>query len=260
MDIDAPMYSFLMRFYRNGERENPRFFRRLNHPDLKDMRVLEVGCGTGSLAVYMAETLGVASVTACDYQKPNIEFARCRLAAESPELVGRIEYTDSPIEELVAAGESFDAVVSKDVFEHVIDFSGALSQISRLLKPGGRLLSGWGPLYYSPRGGHGLTRIPYDHLLPERFLVSRFNRTHPQDPPISSVRDYGVNKFTYRTYRRALSHLGFERELWEIDRCESAAGRFAAVMARLLPYPLNEPLIFNVYIILRKPLPAGRKS
>lgn len=256
MDIDAPMYSFLMRFYRNGEKENPRFFQRLNHPDLRGMRILEVGCGTGSLAVYMVEELGAASVTACDYQTPNIEFARCRLAAESPWLAGRIEYTDSPIEKLIAAGESFDAVVSKDVFEHILDFPGALSQMSRLLKPGGRLLSGWGPLYYSPRGGHGLTRIPYDQLLPERFLVSRFNRTHPQDPPISSVRNYGVNKLTYRTYRNELCKLGFEREYWEIDRCESAAGRCAAFLARLLPYPLNEPLIFNVYIILRKPVSA----
>ncbi len=253
MDIEAPMYSFLMRFYRHGEMENPRFFRRLNHPDLTGLRVLEVGCGTGSLAVYMVEKLGAAAVTACDYQTANIEFARCRLAAESPELVGRIEYTDSHIENLIAAGESFDAVVCKDVFEHIIDFPAALSQISRLLKPGGRLLSGWGPLYYSPRGGHGLTRIPYDHLLPERYLVSRYNRTHPQDPAISSVRDYGVNKLTYRTYRRELSKLGFVREFWGIDCCESFAGRCAGLLARLLPYPLCEPLIFNVYIILRKP-------
>jgi cyclopropane-fatty-acyl-phospholipid synthase len=101
-------------------------------------RVLDVGCGWGSFAIHAATSHG-ARVVGITLSVPQAEEARRRVAHAGVE--DRVEIRVADYREL--AGESFDAVASVGMVEHV----GA-SQIDRyaqvlagLLRPGGVLLN-----------------------------------------------------------------------------------------------------------------------
>jgi SAM-dependent methyltransferase len=62
----------------------------------------------------------------------------------------------------------FDLVVSNQVFEHVVDLDEVLSEISRVLKPGGKLICVF-PSKEVWREGH--CGVPWAHWLPEEFRL-----------------------------------------------------------------------------------------
>ena len=101
---------------------------------LKDLTVLDVGCGAGlvteSLARMGAEATGLdASADA---------IAAARVHAEESGLV--IDYYAGSAEELAEAGRQFDLITALEVVEHVADVDLFLSALARLLKPGGLLV------------------------------------------------------------------------------------------------------------------------
>lgn len=110
------------------------YFRRVLREQTADVRgktLLDVGCGGGILAEEFAE-LGM-QVTGIDPSGSSIETAR-RHASQS----------GFPITYLVGAGEQlpfadaqFDYVSCCDVLEHVHDVDAVISEVSRVLKPGG---------------------------------------------------------------------------------------------------------------------------
>ena len=128
-------------------------------------RVLDFGCGHGALAVEGAR-LG-ARVTGIDTSAARIGFAARKAATEYPELAERLKFLCCRVQDV--AGEAcFDAILSKDTFEHVADIDGVLVAFRRLLAPGGRVYLGFSPLWYSPFGDHGFLtrrRVPWLHLL-----------------------------------------------------------------------------------------------
>jgi SAM-dependent methyltransferase len=96
-------------------------------------RVLDIGCGTGRLARWIAERVGPkGSVVGIDPLQERVEIARSRGGAERFE-VGQAEDL-SAFEEA-----SFDAVCMSAVFHWVTDKAKALAEIRRVLRPGGRL-------------------------------------------------------------------------------------------------------------------------
>jgi SAM-dependent methyltransferase len=96
-------------------------------------RVLDVGCGTGRLARYIAERVGpVGSVVGIDPLAERIAVARAN--------AGSLSFEVGQAEDLSAfASETFDAVCMSAVFHWVSDKPRALSEIRRVLRPGGRL-------------------------------------------------------------------------------------------------------------------------
>lgn len=94
-------------------------------------RVLDVGCGTGRLAEWIAARIG-PGVVGIDPLPERIALARARAPGLRFE-VGRAE-------DLAGfANGSFDAVCLSAVLHWVEDKAGALAGISRVLRPGGRL-------------------------------------------------------------------------------------------------------------------------
>ena len=98
-------------------------------------RVLEIGAGNGlNFAFYDPDR--VERVEATEPDSVMLEHARKRAAA-APVPVNLIQ---APVENLPFADESFDSVVVTLVFCSVSDPPRGLSEIRRVLKPGGALL------------------------------------------------------------------------------------------------------------------------
>ncbi|ADD41341.1 class I SAM-dependent methyltransferase [Stackebrandtia nassauensis] len=92
-------------------------------------RLLDVGCGTGSVAA-AARDRG-AAVTAVDPEQSMVEIASRRVP-EATVLAG--ELPRLPFED-----DAFDAVVANFVLNHVGDPLAALGELRRVLRPHGRL-------------------------------------------------------------------------------------------------------------------------
>jgi len=95
-------------------------------------RVLDVGCGTGRLAAWMAGVVGPGDVVGIDPLPDRVAVARARAPGLRFE-VGRAE-------DLGAFGnETFDVVCMSAVFHWVQDKPLALAEARRVLRTGGRL-------------------------------------------------------------------------------------------------------------------------
>jgi SAM-dependent methyltransferase len=93
-------------------------------------RVLEVGPGPGELSERMANELG-AEVVAIDISPRMVELTRER----------GIEARVGDVQDLPFADATFDLVVAGWVLFHPPDLDRAVSEISRVLRPGGRLVA-----------------------------------------------------------------------------------------------------------------------
>lgn len=102
---------------------------------LSGLRLLDIGCGGGLVAEPMAR-LG-AAVVGADASEKNIGVARLH-ATESG--VG-VDYRCTSAEDLAAAGEMFDVVLTLEVVEHVADLEGFLRYCGSMVKPGGLLIA-----------------------------------------------------------------------------------------------------------------------
>ena len=128
---DAPLY--LMHSSVNPARVG--YLKKKLFDDLKvnpqGKAALEVGCGGGILCEEIAR-MGF-NVTGID---PSLQSLR--IAADHAKAGGlRIEYEQGTGEALKYRNNSFDIVFCCDVLEHVRDVSKVISEISRILKPGG---------------------------------------------------------------------------------------------------------------------------
>lgn len=169
--------------------------------------------------------LRVAEVNGCgalhDYLDLNPDLAYSEYGSEDPAIpsedLARLSYRDS----------AFDLVLTSDTLEHVPDLRGALDEIERILKPGGRhiftvpvvwdgrksrrraVLDGDRIVHLYPPSYHGV----WDAQSPDRLVFHEFGddaldylrtpgtdttvRQHPGNPSISvfvAVKADGINR------------------------------------------------------------------
>ena len=99
-------------------------------------RVIDIGVGPGLLAHDLARLVGdTGRIVGLDMAPAMIKMARTRLAA-----LPQAECVEGDACALKFADASFDAAVSTQVYEYVADMPGALSELRRVLRPGGRAL------------------------------------------------------------------------------------------------------------------------
>jgi len=101
-------------------------------------RVLEVGCGAGGCAVYLAQTLG-AEVTGLDMNENGIRTAEEWARSSGLSSRVRFMYRDAG-DKLPFADCSFDAVFANDAMCHIPHRLETLREWHRVLQPEGRML------------------------------------------------------------------------------------------------------------------------
>jgi ubiquinone/menaquinone biosynthesis C-methylase UbiE len=103
----------------------------LDYAGARDLDVLDVGCGQGiDLCEY---ALAGARATGIDITPRHLELARSHLA----ELAVVAHVVRGDAEQLPFSNDSFDRVSSNGVLHHTPDMPAALSEIRRVLRPGG---------------------------------------------------------------------------------------------------------------------------
>ncbi|MBS0394387.1 MAG: class I SAM-dependent methyltransferase [Proteobacteria bacterium] len=100
-------------------------------------RILELGCGWGSLTLAMAARFPAARITAVSNSRPQREFIEARARERG---LGNVEVItcDANVLEF-PAGTRFDRVVSVEMFEHLRNYEVLLARIAGWLRPGGTL-------------------------------------------------------------------------------------------------------------------------
>ncbi len=101
------------------------------------MRVLDVGCGRGDVALLVARIVGdEGEVIGIDRDRASIELARRR--AREMELT-RVRFEEHDLHELGSEYGTFDAVVGRRVLMYLADPVDALRQLARLVRTDGRV-------------------------------------------------------------------------------------------------------------------------
>jgi ubiquinone/menaquinone biosynthesis C-methylase UbiE len=98
------------------------------------MRVIDCGCGQGSITVGLAEAVAPGEVVGIDREPSQIEAARLWAAEHG---ATGIRFEVGSIYELPVPDASFDAAFAHTVLEHVDDPLRALREMRRVLKPSG---------------------------------------------------------------------------------------------------------------------------
>lgn len=104
--------------------------------EIAGKHVLDIGCGSGAIAVILARDFGAAKVTGIDVETPVCEAARKRVKAAG--LSDRIDIVKVDPGPMPFADATFDVVFSKDSIIHIPDKAAMASEAFRVLKPGGR--------------------------------------------------------------------------------------------------------------------------
>ena len=97
--------------------------------DLTGKKVLEVSCGAGGGASYIARTMGPASYTGLDLNPASIE--KCRKSHDVPGL----DFVQGDAQNLPFPDGSFDAVINVEASHQYPDFARFLAEVVRVLRP-----------------------------------------------------------------------------------------------------------------------------
>lgn len=100
-----------------------------HHLDHQQLQALDVGCGTGAI-LELLQTNGYQA-RGIDMSEEALRFCREKNLVVSYGLINNLPFTDN----------TFDIVVAADVLEHVEEDGQALTEIKRILKPGGFLIA-----------------------------------------------------------------------------------------------------------------------
>jgi ubiquinone/menaquinone biosynthesis C-methylase UbiE len=115
----------------------------------EDVRVLDVGCGTGEVASRLAEMYPRAEVLGVDVLDGSLELARARYAHLAP----RLRFENQSAFELAADDGTFDLTVNRHMLHSVPQVERVLAEQVRVTRRGGRL-----------------------HLIPEDYGMLHFQR------------------------------------------------------------------------------------
>jgi ubiquinone/menaquinone biosynthesis C-methylase UbiE len=203
-------------------------------------RVLDVGAGTGHAGLVFARD-GI-EIVALDMTAAMLHEAQ-GLARERQAL---LEPVRGVAENLPFSDAAFDGVVCRYCAHHFLDIAGAITEIRRVLRPGGPFLF-------------------VDHVAPEDDVADEFvNRldwlrdpSHHREPRLSEYRswfaDAGLEIDTIEHFReQMIAEPWFRRARTPADREAEARAMLAAATPELREIfsIVEDPLAFDLHMVL----------
>jgi SAM-dependent methyltransferase len=174
--------------------------------DLREKRVLDVGCGTGWVAWVLGNEYG-CEASGVDVQRRGAwdELGGPRVSYHTVDIA-----TDNPF-----PPDTFDRIVSYTVLEHVVHPHAVLSTIYDILKPGGLA---WlrVNLYAGTQASHRYRDIyfPWPHLLFTDEVVREFDQRAGRPPRGNAW----VNRLSWKHYEHYFALIGFTLRDVQFDR------------------------------------------
>ena len=135
------------------------------------MEILDLGCGWGSLTLWVAERYPAARVLAVSNSPAQRRFVRAR---GNP----RVEVVTADVN-VFDTERRFDRVVSVEMFEHVRNWEALLARVRGWLEPGGKAflhVFAHERLAYPFEDGWMARRFFTGGLMPSHTLLDRFGR------------------------------------------------------------------------------------
>lgn len=120
---------------------------------LRGKSVLECACGAGKLTTVLAEQ--AKSVRSFDISPQSVRITRQRVEKKG---LTNVKVDVASMEELPYEDESFDIVVGLFILHHLADLGQGITQVFRVLKPGGKAV------FYETSSGNPLLTFLRNHL------------------------------------------------------------------------------------------------
>lgn len=98
--------------------------------------ILELGCGWGSLTLYLAERFPHSRIVAVSNSRPQREFIEARCAERG---LANVRVITCDVNRLELDADGFDRCLSIEMFEHLRNYGVLLSRIAQWLRPQGSL-------------------------------------------------------------------------------------------------------------------------
>ncbi|MCU4185571.1 class I SAM-dependent methyltransferase [Acidiferrimicrobium sp. IK] len=122
---------------------------------LEGKRLVDLGCGDGTITLGLAQRTAAASVLGLDLQPVDAEWLaaearRNGVAADAPTL----RFEECEAQHLPVEDSSLDLVTAWSVFEHVAEPGAVLAELHRVLRPDGLLFIQIWPMWFSEHGSH----------------------------------------------------------------------------------------------------------
>lgn len=126
------------------------------------MDILELGCGWGSLTLFMAERFPKARITAVSNSNSQREHITAEAARRG---LGNVRVITADMNAFEAPG-AFDRVVSVEMFEHMRNWRVLFGRVASWLKPGGR--------FFMHVFCHRAVPYPFDVEGPDDWMSEHF--------------------------------------------------------------------------------------
>ena len=222
--------------------------------DYKNKSIVDVGCGTGDFAINLTK-VGAKKVIGIDLNEKHIDSAELKAISEGVEKNTKFICTDF---NTYQPNELFDIAFSLSAFEHIPSPLNSLKKIYECIKPGGVLLTIFGPLWFSPYGAHmwEFTSIPWVHFLfPEKVVLRIRTEYYRPDDPVEIYEDVRghLNRMSVRKFIKYSKFAGFKIERIRLNPAQDKGKYRLANLIINKFYPLKELCSFQILAVLKKP-------
>ena len=246
--------------------------------NLKDKKLLDIGTGIGGkLSLYQES--GVRSLTGIDITPRSVSISQKYIQdkVDLEHTTQQFDFSVADAAQMPFADNSFDAIVSINVFEHIMEIENAVQETYRVLKPGG-LAFLHVPPYYGPWGPHleNWIHFPWSHLFFSDRTLLRVAELEDQRRPLNDQFMYaakvdwkaeqipGVNRVTYRDFHRMIKQAGFliySLELLPVgyEYLQKKSNMPSKLLYKLVQFCTHVPVLQEVFItkmvyVLSKPM------
>lgn len=190
------------------------------------LRILEIGSGNGYLVRHLLDQ--GYNIVGTELNETYIKHASNELGIELRQMAGdALDFPD----------DSFDIVLSFDVFEHIPETDKHLREVHRILSDGG---------YYLFGTPNKITNIPFEVI---------------KEKSLTKYKEYHCSLHTYGGLRRRLAKNGFDTTFIKVSivneyftsKVRKYLGRVGLILVRIInPDKLPNCLRTNFYVVAKK--------